>query len=164
MTSTDSAPRWRVRARVSRGPQPIPRRGSSFSPRRSQRRAARSHPQSPSHAYTSPPSPDRLRLNTSETSAVTPSRTLKGLAGEVTGPFVLSGRRCHGLRFLARISGKLGSRRCVLSSHPSQRENGDGQVADEGFNTPDRRDLQALYETLNPLRLRRDVDAALVTL
>src|SRR5215831_8830418 len=58
------APRWRVRSRVSRSPGQILRRGSSFSPRQSQRQAARSHPPSPSHAYTSP--------NTSETSAATP--------------------------------------------------------------------------------------------
>ena len=47
---------------------------------------------------------------------------------------MLSGRRCHGLKFLARIRAKLGSRSCVLSSHPFQKGEGDGRVADEGFN------------------------------
>ena len=46
----------------------------------------------------------------------------------------LSGKRCHGLKFLARIRAKLGSRSCVLSSHPFQKGEGDGRVADEGFN------------------------------
>src|SRR2546427_9464023 len=61
------------------------RRGSSLSPRQSQRRAARSHPSPPSHARTSPPLPYMLRLNTSETSAVIPFPQLEGLAREVTG-------------------------------------------------------------------------------
>lgn len=39
------------------------------------------------------------------------------------------------------------------------------RLCTSGALTPDRqRELQALYETLNPLRLRRDIDAALVTL
>ncbi len=59
---------------------------------------------------------------------------MKGLAREVTGPFALSGKQCHGLRFLARIRGKLGSRSGVASSHPLSKGEGDGYVADEGFN------------------------------
>jgi len=102
----------------SPAPRRIPKRGSSLSPRPSQPRAARSAPPPPSHACTSPPLLYMLRLNTSETSVSPPCRNLKGLAREVTGPCVLSGTRCHGLKFLARIRAKLGSRSCVLSSHP----------------------------------------------
>src|SRR5262249_62416846 len=58
------------------------KRGSSLSPRPSQRGAARSAPPPPSHACTSPPLPYMLRLNTSETSVSPPCRNLKGLARE----------------------------------------------------------------------------------
>jgi len=48
---------------------------------------------------------------------VPPARNLKGLACEVTGRFTFW-EKCHGLRALARILAKLGSKGSVFESRP----------------------------------------------
>src|SRR5262249_15181959 len=75
-----------------------------------------------------------LRLNTPETSVSPPCRNLKGLARKVSSRFTF-GKRCHGLKFLARIRAKLGSRSCCcgpILPRPHQSQKGRGRGARRG--------------------------------
>jgi len=68
----ECATRWRFRSGVSRGPGGSLEEAKALRHDKANDEQRDQHPPSPSHACTSPPLPYMQRLNTAETSAVTP--------------------------------------------------------------------------------------------